>query len=533
MDHHCIYLPYKDTHSFSSLVNDYVAKDEKLNDFYAFSPDLEGISKAIEERKRYRVDRSSLETVLQRQYADIEMPGALKLKLIRLKDGSTFTICTAHQPNLLTGYLYFIYKIIHAIRLAHDLSKTFPDKHFVPLYYMGSEDNDLDELGTFRYGGEKYIWDADGQTGAVGRMNTQSLKKHLDELFKRLGPPGDPAEQLKELLVKAYLEHATIGKATRYLVNELFGSYGLIVIDPDDADLKRAFTDVMKDDLLSHTAGSMVSRQAENLSAHYKSQAYPRDINLFYLKDQLRERIERRGDTWQVLNTSISFSEQELLQELSDFPERFSPNVILRGLFQETILPNIAFIGGGAEVAYWLQLKPAFEHYNVFYPVLLLRQSILWIDKEADKLLEELHLPFHDIFDGTDALVKNYLLRTAKDKLSIDEEHNELEVILEKLKLKAKHVDTTLEYSTNAVLKKINYQLDVLRKKMLRAEKKKEEVTVNRIERLKTMLFPNGGLQERVENFMEYYPVYGKDFFKCLFEAIDPLKNEFLIIVSK
>lgn len=533
MDYHCTYLPYKDTHSFSSLVNDYLSKDEKLHGFYTFDTDISGIKKAIEERKKYPVDRELLVKILEKQYADVEVPKAVRKNIQKLKDEHTFTICTAHQPNLLTGYLYFIYKIIHAIKLAHELSEEFLDKHFVPVYYIGSEDNDLDELGTFRYNGEKYIWGASGQTGAVGRMNTQSLKPLLEELFKRLGPPGEYTERLKEILTQAYLEHNTIGKATQYLVSKLFGKYGLVVIDPDDTDLKRAFTEVMKDDLLQGKAESLVTKQIEKLSAHYKSQAHPRSINLFYLKDNLRERIEKQDSEWKVLNTNISFSREELLNELEDHPERFSPNVVLRGLFQETILPDVAFIGGGAEVAYWLQLKTVFEHYEVFYPVILLRQSVLWMSKDAGRRMHNLHLTYPALFLDKDELVKNYFLKEVERELNIDEEANELEVILERLKTKAKGIDTTLEYSAGAVLQKINYQLDILRKKMLRAEKKKNTITVERIDQLKKLLFPDNGLQERVENFIEYYPIYADAFFEILYRCIQPLKNKFLIIRSE
>lgn len=529
----CTHLPYKDTHSFSALVNDYLAKDEKLRGFYRFDTDISGIEKAIEERGKYPVDRALLTRVLEKQYADIETTDAVKQHIQQLKEETTFTICTAHQPNLLTGYLYFIYKIIHAIKLAHELSEKYPDKHFVPVYYMGSEDNDLDELGTFRYGAEKYVWDANGQTGAVGRMHTKSLKSLLDQLFRRLGPPGDFTERLKELLTQAYLQHATIGKATQFLVNELFGKYGLVVIDPDDAELKKAFAEVMKDDLLQGKAEGLVKTQIEKISAHYKSQAYPRSINLFYLKDDLRERIEKNGDVWKVLNTDISFTEKELLNELGNHPDRFSPNVVLRGVFQETILPDVAFIGGGAEVAYWLQLKTAFEHYHVFYPAILLRQSVQWIPEDADKRRKDLHLSFQELFLPKEELLNTYFLKQAKEELNIDEETNELDILLEKLKTKATHVDATLEYSADAVQKKINYQLDILRKKMLRAEKKKHAVIVERIEKLKQRLFPNGGLQERVENFIEYYPLYGDAFFEILYTAIKPLQHEFLIIHSE
>ena len=229
------------------------------------------------------------------------------------------------------------------------------------------------------------------------------------------------------MLTTAYLGHKTIAEATQYLVHELFGRYGLIVINPDEAELKASFIPVMKDELLHQEAYPIISRQIEKLSAHYKIQANPRLINLFYLTDHVRERIERKGDQWVALNTATKWQEQELLAELNEHPERFSPNVMLRGLYQETILPNVAFIGGGAEVAYWLQLNTLFEHYNVFYPVILLRQSALWIGDTQVKLRKQLELSTADIFKQEVQLVRDYVSTNSTDAWQTDEETKAIE----------------------------------------------------------------------------------------------------------
>jgi len=220
----------------------------------------------------------------------------------------------------------------------------------------------------------------------------------LNDLFRLFGPPGANCEQLKDMLHKAYLEHSTIGQATQYLVNELFGRYGLVVLDPDEAGFKKAILPIIKDDLLHQTANGIVAKQIEQLQVKYKAQAHPREINLFYLIDGLRERIEKKGDGWAVVNSDITWTEEQLLQELEAHPERFSPNVILRGLLQESILPDVAFIGGGAEVAYWMQLKPLFEHYKVFLPTVFLRQSVLWIAPAQVRLKHKIGLDNKDIF---------------------------------------------------------------------------------------------------------------------------------------
>jgi bacillithiol biosynthesis cysteine-adding enzyme BshC len=356
------------------------------------------------------VDRALLADALQRQYKNLPPNKAVQQNISLLSQENTYTVCTAHQPNLATGYLYFVYKIIHAVKLAETLKQQYPDKNFVPVYYMGSEDNDLQELGTFRYEQHKFVWDGDGQTGAVGRMKTAGLATLLHDFFRLLGPPGVYTETLKQLLTDAYLQPgATVASAMAGLVHALFGQYGLVMLNPDDAALKKAFCDVLQDDLLEHTAHRIVSHTAAALGAHYKVQAFPRPVNLFYLRDNLRTRIEQQGAHWVAVHTKISWSREALLQELEAHPERFSPNVILRGVFQERILPNVAFIGGGAEVAYWLQLKEVFDQYNVFFPAILLRQSVLWITRQQTALYRKMGFPVQAVFKPEQQLQQEYI----------------------------------------------------------------------------------------------------------------------------
>jgi len=524
------YLPYSDTGYFSKLITDYLKNEPGLKEFYTYPFNTEGISAAIQERKKHPVNREALVQTLNHQYQHLSKHQNVENNLSLLANENTFTICTAHQPNLLTGYLYFIYKIIHAIKLAEELKQLHPDKNFVPVYYMGTEDNDLEELGTFRYNKDKYIWDGNGQKGAVGRMDTKGLKGLLSEVFKLFGPPGANCEELIKILSKAYLQHKTIANATQFLVNELFGRFGLIVLNPDEAIFKHAILPIIEDDLLNQTAYSAVSSQIEKLSVHYHAQAQPRPINLFYLDEQLRERIEQKGDSWIVVNTDIKWTKKELIEELNLHPERFSPNVILRGLLQESILPDIAFIGGGAEVSYWLQLKSLFAHYKVFYPAICLRQSVLWINISLSKLGTQLQFSVADIFKPGELLIKEYITKNSGDKWQTNVETAEIEKILNGLKEKASTLDPTLRASSEAVLSKIKYQLQVLEKKMLRAEKKKMQVQVLRINKLKTELFPGKGLQERVENFSSYYLQYGSSYFDTLKDAMQATKAEFVVI---
>ncbi len=199
-------------------------------------------------------------------------------------------------------------------------------------------------------------------------------------------------------------------------------------------------------------------------------------------------------------------------------------------MFQCTILPDVAFIGGGAEVAYWLQLKTLFAHYHVFYPAILLRQSVLLIDNQQTKLREQTGLDVRSIFGDEQELIKNYISAHTNGEWQTSHEAAEMETIFQTLRQKATSLDPTLSKSAEAALTKIKYQLSVLEKKMLRAEKKKMEVQLQRITRLKAALFPGNSLQERTNNFTEYYLQYGSAFLDIVKDGIEPLSNKFLVI---
>lgn len=521
------------THSattfFSRLNTDYLEDNIALRELYQFRPDDAGLDEAIALREQAPVNRKVLTTVLREQYRQYPVPEAVRRNIEALEDENTFTVCTAHQPNLMTGYLYFIYKIIHAVRLAEHLGKRHPGKTFVPVFYMGTEDNDLDELGVFRFNGIRFRWQTE-QTGAVGRMQTNDLQPLLQQLTTLIGPPGANAERLKDIILQAYGKHATIAEATRYIVNELLGRFGVVVLDPDDAALKALFAPVLREELMRPAAHDLVRETSEMLNRQYKAQAFSRPVNLFYLKDGIRERIEQEGDTWRVLRSDIRWDRAALEEELQQHPERFSPNVILRGLFQETILPDVAFIGGGSEVAYWLQLKSVFDHYNVFFPALVLRQSALWIDARSAALQQQTGLTDEALFQPTEKLVRTFVQQHTHNDLSLEALKQQMSQVWEQVKQKATEIDITLKSSAEAALTKMRYQMDLIEKKMMRAEKRNMGDQISRIYKLRNKLFPNESLQERYDTFMSYYLEQGDAFFDALLEHTLPYGDQFLIL---
>ena len=523
------YIPYSETGKFTKIVLDYINASDSLRAFYQYPVNLDGIKSAIAERQKFPTNREVLAEQFTNQYNSFEDCDAIKTNIHALLDKSTFTICTAHQPNIFTGHLYFVYKILHTIKLADSLKKELPEYNFVPVFFMGSEDADLEELNHIVIDGEKYEWETK-QKGAVGRMKVDNqLIKLIERIAGRLSVEKY-GNDIIELLKRCFVKESTIEEATFLFVHHLFKEFGLLVLLPDNPAFKKEMISIFEDDIFNHTSSEIVLRTSEALSENYKAQAYPREINLFYLKDDLRNRIVAVEDRFMVHDTDIIFSKEEIKKELKEHPERFSPNVILRGLFQEMILPDVAWIGGGGELAYWLQLKDLFRNYGVPYPVLVVRNSFMIVDKKPQSLLQKLHLGAIDLFKGENIVLNKIVQKESKAVLHLDKEKKEFATIYQHIKEITKQIDPTLGPHTSALKTRHMKALDALEKKMLRAEKRKYADQKQQLSKLFSILFPNDGLQERTENFMLFYTQYGDALIHALYENSLTLEQEFSII---
>jgi bacillithiol biosynthesis cysteine-adding enzyme BshC len=522
-------ITYRNTAAFSNIVLDYLDDAAALKPFYLHRPNLEGIKHAITQRSSFNTNRKVLVEHLKQQYNTVSESTAVNRNIDLLLQENTFTITTAHQPNLFTGPLYFIYKILHAVKLADSLKQELTQYNFIPVYYMGSEDADFEELSYATVNGVKYQW-AMQQNGAFGRM---VVDKSITQLIHAISgqllvePHG---KEIVDALLACYKEKTTIQDATFAFVHFLFERFGLIVINADAKELKQQMIPVFEDELLNRSSAKKVADTITKLDEHYKVQAGGREINLFYFDEDLRERIEADGDGFAVANTTIKFTKQEMLKELKEHPERFSPNVILRGLYQDTILPNIAFIGGGGELAYWLELKNVFAYHKVPYPVLILRNSFLvtqrqWIDK-----IEKLGFTVEEFFKSSEALLNQYVHRTTVNKIQLNGSLTKAEELYELLKEQAATVDPTLLQHVEALKVKAVYRLQELEKKLMRAEKRKYADEQRQIQTVKQQLFPGNGLQERKESFLSFYSKNGSGFIDALYQHSLSLEQEFVIM---
>ncbi len=529
MSSSCIHIPFSSTQLFSKLINDYVEGKGTAIDFVQYAPNVEGYQAAIEGRKLHPIDRGLLVEVLTAQYANMDPKAAVQQHIELLKSDETFVVTTAHQPNLFSGPLYFFYKIIHAIQLAASLKKQFPQYNFVPVYYMGSEDADLDEVGAFNLDATRYQWSTK-QTGAIGRMVVDdALLKLIQQLegYWSVLPQGKKA---LAILKEAYQKGKTINQATLSFVHAFFGPKGLLVLQPDDAKLKAAFIPVMEKELLTQFSHDAIQPAIAALSKAYHVQTEGRTLNLFYLKDQTRARIEKQGDQYIVVDTDIRFSQSEILTELHQYPERFSPNVILRGVYQETILPGVVFVGGGGELAYWMELKNVFQQVGVHYPLLQLRNSFLLINQKQATQWSSMQFGDQDFFKPMLDLEVAYVKKHASEALHLSDQMESLTNLYTVIKNEVVKVDPTLGAHAENLAHQAKAKIAELEKKMVRAERRKQAVAIQRIHRIKKELFPQDNLQERVENFSKWVGQYDQLWIETIMEQSTGLESKFRII---
>jgi bacillithiol biosynthesis cysteine-adding enzyme BshC len=528
MESSCI--DYKATGFFSQTVIDYLEDKPGLRPFYNQRPDIEGFKNIIANRK-VTADRKQLAEVLTEQYAKLTTQNSklVQENISLLKLENTYTITTGHQLNIFAGPLYFIYKIVTAIKLARQLKAEFPDKNFVPVYWMASEDHDFAEINYTNIGGKKVHWWYEA-SGATGRINPDTMRQALNQYKGVLGLEHY-GKELADIVEKAYAGFDRLADATRYLVNALFGQYGLVIIDADDHRFKQQFADIIERDIIQENSFKNISAtnaQLQKLGVHV--QVNPRGINFFYLSDGLRERIVFEDDQYKVLNTGISFTKQALQKQISEHPECFSPNVVMRPLYQEYILPNIAYIGGGAEVVYWLELKSNFEHYKVDFPILILRNSGLVIPKRISSKIERMGLTDTDLFQSTDSIKNNWIKKHSEHQLSLQEESAGFKQLFDKIKTLSSKIDPTLIKSAGAVEARLEHAIGNLEKKLIRAEKQNYQTSLEQVDSIKAELFPKDSLQERTENFGLFYVKWGQGFIDELIRHFEPLEFKFTVL---
>lgn len=513
-------IDFEETNQFSSIFLDYVQNKKELQKHFAYPPNIKSFEQAISHRNFDDTKRAILVSSLQEQYKDTHPHQSVLDNIALLNQKNTFTITTGHQLNIFTGPLYFIYKIVATINMAKMLKEEYPSSNFIPVYWMASEDHDFAEINNFNLFGQKLVWESE-QKGPVGKFEIKSMKILLDAINEK---PG--------FITDAYSNCANLAEATRQIVHELFCHHGLVILDANAKALKNEFKSVIKEEIINPHAHELVTNTTGELeSMGYKSQIYPRPINFFYMEDGLRERIEEVDGKFKVLNTQLSFSKEEMEVLINESPEKFSPNVVLRPVYQEVILPNLAYLGGPAEVSYWLQLKGVFDHYHIEFPVLFPRNFVMIVPKAIARKMDKLNLDNKDVFKSYTILKDELLYKDTVPAHDLSLQINEIETVFKSIKTKASSVDMSLEGFVLSEFRKVEKIVINTQSKIKRAGEQKEEVRLKQLEAILGKLFPGGNPQEREDNFLNFY-INNPKFITELVDLLDPFDLKYNILTD-
>ncbi len=518
---------------YPKAVFDYLQKSASLTPFYENYADLEGYEKTIKSRAFLPENRKVLHQVLTAQYGTLlnENNGtAVKQNIDALLNDSTFTVTTGQQIHIYLGPLYVTYKILTTIARCCWLEENFKGYKFVPVFWMATEDHDFEEISHLNLYNREFKWpQIEGFTGAVGRLSPTTIN-NLEADVAALVQNDEEAKKLLAMFTDAYTKYPTLADATRAIVHQLFGHTGLVVIDADDKELKKLFTPYTKADIFEGKNVQVVSRTSQQLGQNYKTQIHPRDINFFYLTDTSRSRIVKEGSTFKVLDTNIEFDETALMHEIDNNPEKFSPNVIMRPLYQEVILPNLAYVGGPAEVNYWFQLKEMFGINGVQFPILELRKSLIVLnEKTVDKITSMGFIPV-DFLNDEKELEAAFLVENTEETVDLSTHYKTISTTLETIKTAALAVDANLKPFIEGEFKRITETFEKLDNKLEKVGKRSVEGQLKQIETIKAKFFKPGLLAERVDTMLSAPQLGSTEVIENLLKTFNH-ENKPLIIV--
>lgn len=517
-----------ETGLFSPISNQLVYRQDQLSSFIQTPFSKESFEQQMKIKSAYFTPekRKLLVQELKKKYQTISSATKSLSNIELLLDEKTFTITTGHQLSLFTGPLFSIYKIMHIIKMCDELQVSYPANRFVPIFWMATEDHDFEEINHFQLIGKKHTWESE-QKGPVGRFDSETLSGIREELHAFFA--NQPESEIHQL-IDAY-DGKNLSDAHFHLVHQLFKDKGLVIIEADNQELKRSFLPVIEQEVFHQVAEKRIlqtTAELEKLGFH--GQVFPRPINFFFIEKGFRERIQLKENGFFIEGKGV-FSADELQQLMNDRPEAFSPNVIYRPIYQEAILPNLCYVGGGGEMSYWLQLKSVFEQVGIPYPLIQVRNSLQIIDKGTQKKMEKMNLDFQSFLIDTNILKKKYIDENSSDHFDFSLIQNIGHQLMEEMRRQIVPIDTQLSSFVEIENNKLEKQLDGIQKRVIRVQKQKMEGAINQIDHIKEKLFPNHQLQERVDNFTNYCPSGDyTDLLQKLYQAISPFEKDFIVV---
>lgn len=474
-----------------NIIIDYLNQKKEIEKFYNLFPSYKNLIIQAKLKLNHFTNRSILIKIINDQFEENlnleKLHPQQKKNLHLLSKENTVTITCGHQLNLITGPLYFIYKILQTIKLSNELNKIQNTINFIPIFWFATEDHDFLEINHFYFKGKKWTWEGKNDIDVGNKLLSNLLPLLSDFIKNIISLPH--AEKIISLIQNSYFSSKNLFQATYKLINLIFSSYGLIGINPNAPELKKFLTPIIKEEFLNSQCFQQVSKTNEKLKQlNYKPQINPRKINLFELSKEKRIRIDSPLENYLI--------------------EKISPNVLIRPIYQEIILPNVAYIGGNIEISYWLQLKSYFDYFNIPFPILIPRNSLVLITAKQKEKLDRLNISYWDLLNQKHKSIEKIILKNQSIFIDFQKYTNQIHQIYESMIQESEKIEKTLKNLLLAQQQKQINQFEKLKKRILKAEKQRQKQQVNSIENIYKQLFPNDNLQERYINFLEFYFEY-------------------------
>lgn len=525
-EHYTAFLPFSSSAPASEQIRAYCSKE--FSEAHFSKIDFSKLP-VITERKRKsypQKNRQTLCKVLQKQMPEDKCTPLQKQHLNALAEKKTFTVTTGHQLNFFGGPVYSIYKVLETIKTASECNSRYPDSKFVPVFWMASEDHDFEEIRSFYTEGAFFTMDA-ASGMPVGRIHPEHIP---DDKIHTAFSNTENGVELFALFRKAYNQSATLAEATRSWMQEVFGDYGLLILDADDADLKECAAELFYKDLFEQIPFQTISPKAEKLEKEYgQVQVQPRECNLFLLTD-IRDRIDPAEKGFRLKYSGRFISDEEMESLLKTHPEKFSPNALLRPVYQEILLPNIAYIGGTAEVMYWEELDTIFDALALPKPFLQPRNSFTFLSSATVRILEKNEISPEAILNDAESELRNYLKQHFPGEEALQRLRTAVEAAFENLISEYEKNLPHLADSAEAFSVRTETLIRKMEKKLLRAEKKEQRQKLESLARIWKETRPEGVLQERILNWSYFYG-RNKDFLADVYNLLQ-IENPGMHIVE-
>lgn len=525
------HLPFS-SFTFSNLFNSYINGDNSLKPFFETYPFDDAEVKKHLEAFSFTGERSEIVPWLKDFHSDFNTTRETEQSISKLATSDAAAVVTGQQCTIFGGPLFTIYKIITAIIQAKRWEERY-ERPFIPVFWIADEDHDFDEVAEIGIPANKKwrLFQYADRTGVGERVADIKFNDEIERVKRDLESSlfdTDFSEELWSLINSSYKSGNTFGNAFGQLILDLFGKHGLILAGSNSKKSKYLVADTMIHSISDHQSQyDALSSQTDKLTdAGFKNQVQLQTSNLFYIDDQKkRNKIHFDGKLWVVPNSDQKWTHKELTKAINDNPEDFSPNVFLRPIIQDKLLPVASYVAGPGETAYYAQMKSFYHQFDMKMPVIMPRFSATLIESGIERIIQKLPFSIPEYSGRIEDLEADYIKKT--DSPDVEkifgiwqsrvraESKSSIEQVAD--------IDPTLKKSAEKSLTAFFNELENLKGKVYKSLKDNEKTQLTRIDKIKLSLFPNRNLQERETAYIYFMNKYGVDLWDKL---IAELNNE-------